>query len=49
MELMSTLTGIPLYRKAGYHAIEDVSLTLEGGVPFPLVRMRKRLAVSPER
>ena len=47
MELMSTLTGIPLYVKAGYRAVEDVSLTLEGDVPFPLVRMRKPLESRP--
>lgn len=41
-ELMATLSGVPLYRACGYMAVADVS-DASGGVPVPLVRMRKRL------
>ena len=40
LELMSTLSGRPLYAAAGYEAIEDV-LDASGGVPVPLIRMGK--------
>lgn len=42
VELMATLAGEPLYRAAGYAAIEAVTDT-NGAVPVPLVRMGKRL------
>ncbi len=41
-ELMATLAGEPLYRAAGYTAIEAIRDT-NGAVPVPLVRMGKRL------
>lgn len=41
-ELMATLAGVPLYRAAGFAAIEDV-IDSNGAVPVPLVRMGKRL------
>ena len=40
LELMSTLSGRPLYTAAGFDAIEDV-LDASGGVPVPLIRMGK--------
>lgn len=40
LELMSTLSGRPLYAAAGFEAIEDV-LDASGGVPVPLIRMGK--------
>jgi len=40
-ELMATLAGVPLYRAAGFAAIEDVTDS-NGAVPVPLVRMGKR-------
>jgi GNAT superfamily N-acetyltransferase len=43
MELMATLTGIPLYERAGFARKEAVELTLPDGVRFPLVRMEKTL------
>ena len=42
MELMSTLAGEPLYRACGYEPIERLA-DARGGVPVPLVRMRKDL------
>jgi GNAT superfamily N-acetyltransferase len=45
VELMSTMAGEPLYRACGYAPIERVTDT-RGGVPVPLVRMEKSLAVE---
>lgn len=42
MELMSTLSGEPLYRRSGYQPDERV-IDDRGGVAVPLVRMSKRL------
>jgi GNAT superfamily N-acetyltransferase len=42
MELMSTLSGEPLYRACGYEPVERLT-DARGGVPVPLVRMRKML------
>lgn len=42
IELMATLSGVPLYRACGYQPIEDVTDD-RGGTPVPLLRMRKRL------
>jgi GNAT superfamily N-acetyltransferase len=41
-ELMATLSGEPLYRKAGYAVIEEIS-DPRGGAPVPLKRMGKAL------
>jgi GNAT superfamily N-acetyltransferase len=40
LELMSTLSGQPLYAAAGFVPIEHVQDST-GGTPVPLVRMRK--------
>ena len=40
LELMSTLSGEPLYRAAGFEPVERVE-DPAGGTPVPLVRMRK--------
>jgi GNAT superfamily N-acetyltransferase len=42
VELMGTLSGEPLYRRAGYQVIEEV-IDDRGGVPVPLKRMGKAL------
>ncbi len=42
-ELMATLAGEPLYRSQGYVALERQDQAL-GGIPVPLIRMRKSLA-----
>ncbi|GIE88329.1 GNAT family N-acetyltransferase [Actinoplanes regularis] len=45
LELMATLSGEPLYRAAGFVPVEQVS-DAGGGVPVPLVRMRKAIAAG---
>jgi GNAT superfamily N-acetyltransferase len=42
LELMGTMSGRPLYEAAGYTVVEHVTDDA-GGVPVPLVRMRKSL------
>lgn len=42
LELMSTLSGQPLYTAAGFEPLEDVTDSA-GGVPVPLVRMGKTI------
>ena len=43
LELMSTLSGRPLYGAAGFEAIEEVA-DASGGVPVPLIKMGKDIA-----
>jgi GNAT superfamily N-acetyltransferase len=43
LDLMGTMAGRPLYEAAGFRVIEQLSDDA-GGVPVPLVRMRKELA-----
>ncbi|MGK5685488.1 GNAT family N-acetyltransferase [Actinoplanes sp. URMC 104] len=40
LELMATLAGEPLYRSYGFEVVERLA-DARGGVPVPLVRMRK--------
>ena len=47
LELMSTLSGQPLYTTAGFVAVEHVEDST-GGTPVPLVRMRKPIAEAPD-
>jgi GNAT superfamily N-acetyltransferase len=42
LDLMGTMAGRPLYEAAGFRVIEQLSDDA-GGVPVPLVRMRKTL------
>jgi GNAT superfamily N-acetyltransferase len=42
VELMATMSGVPLYRAAGYVEIEP-RIDLVDGIEVPLVRMRKEL------
>ncbi len=42
IELMGTLSGVPLYRSAGFVEMERIE-DARGGVPVPLVRMGKDL------
>ena len=42
LELMGTLAGQPLYESYGFVVVERVE-DARGGVPVPLVRMRKRI------
>ncbi|WP_460831304.1 GNAT family N-acetyltransferase [Lysobacter humi (ex Lee et al. 2017)] len=43
LELAATLPGVPLYRNAGFDAIENFDLELPGDVRVPLVRMRREI------
>jgi GNAT superfamily N-acetyltransferase len=40
LELMATLSGLPLYEAAGFEAVEHLE-DASGGTPVPLVKMRK--------
>ena len=42
VELMATLSGVPLYTAAGFNPIERI-VDSNGGVPVPLIRMGKAL------
>jgi GNAT superfamily N-acetyltransferase len=42
LDLMGTMAGRPLYEAAGFRVIEELS-DAAGGVPVPLVRMRKEI------
>ena len=42
VELMATMAGEPLYRACGYEPVDRLTDD-RGGVPVPLVRMRKEL------
>lgn len=41
LEMGATLSGVPLYEKYGYTAIERVELPLKNGETLPIVRMGK--------
>jgi GNAT superfamily N-acetyltransferase len=43
LELMATLSGIPLYERGGFRRAEETELEFPDGVRFPLVRMEKFL------
>lgn len=43
LELMSTLSGEPLYSRGGFEVIEGVEDD-SGGAPVPLIKMEKRIA-----
>jgi GNAT superfamily N-acetyltransferase len=43
--LFATLTGVPLYRAAGYRAVENWKVVLEDGEAFAAVQMQKDLAL----
>jgi GNAT superfamily N-acetyltransferase len=45
LDLMGTMAGRPLYESAGFRVVEELT-DAAGGVPVPLVRMRK--ALGPE-
>mgnify|MGYP002651211703 CR=1 FL=1 len=44
-ELMSTMSGQPLYESCGYRPVEPVTADVDG-VAVPLLRMRKAIAAS---
>jgi GNAT superfamily N-acetyltransferase len=43
-EMGATLSGVPLYERYGYVAIENVNLPLANGQQLPIVKMSKRAA-----
>jgi GNAT superfamily N-acetyltransferase len=43
LELLSTLTGVPLYQTTGFEMIEPVELVLPNGVSLPTYKMIKSL------
>lgn len=43
LELMATLSGLPLYRTSGFEPVERVE-DPAGGTPVPLVKMRRAIA-----
>ena len=45
LELMSTLAGRPLYEAAGFRPVAEVE-DATGGVPVPLIRMRKPIRTT---
>jgi GNAT superfamily N-acetyltransferase len=47
LELMATLTGIPLYERSGFRVLERLEIELPDGVKFPLARMSMELPPSP--
>ncbi len=44
LELMATLTGIPLYERSGFRVVEPTEITLPDGIRFPLARMERDLS-----
>jgi N-acetylglutamate synthase-like GNAT family acetyltransferase len=44
LALMSTAPGVPLYRRYGFEALENVQVTLADGTVLAGVRMRKAIA-----
>jgi GNAT superfamily N-acetyltransferase len=46
LELMATLSGLPLYRAYGFEAVEELT-DERGGAPVPLVRMAKPVELRP--
>jgi GNAT superfamily N-acetyltransferase len=44
LEMGATLTGVPLYMRRGYRAVEEMAIPLEAGVTMPVVRMVKMVS-----
>lgn len=42
-ELMATMPGVPLYEALGFHALEALSLPMQGDVILPLLHMRRAI------
>jgi GNAT superfamily N-acetyltransferase len=47
LELLATLTGVPLYTASGFVATKPVDVTLPDGVTLPCVQMAKALQPQP--
>lgn len=46
LELMATLTGVPLYQRAGFRIVSRLDLELPDGIRFPLAKMQKDLGAG---
>jgi GNAT superfamily N-acetyltransferase len=44
LALVATLPGLPLYLAYGFHALEEVDVTMPDGVTIPCVAMEKQIA-----
>lgn len=49
LELMSTLPGVPFYRRLGFRELEPVSDTLPDGTTIAFVRMDREVAETKRR
>lgn len=49
MELISTLTGVPLYAARGWKAHGRIEISLPGGLTYPAIRMTKSAQAAPDR
>lgn len=49
LELMATLSGVPLYAAYGFRAVETIDAVLPDGVVFPVQKMVKRIGWLPEQ
>jgi GNAT superfamily N-acetyltransferase len=47
LELMSTLPGVPFYRKFGFYEVERVIDTLPDGIGIEFVRMTRPISQGP--
>jgi GNAT superfamily N-acetyltransferase len=47
-ELMATLPGVPFYSKLGFEPIENVVVTLTGGINVPFVRMTRSIELTSD-
>lgn len=43
LELVATVTGVPLYRKCGFHEVEAFAVPMPNGESLPVVRMAKAI------
>jgi N-acetylglutamate synthase-like GNAT family acetyltransferase len=43
LELVATLTGVPLYRQCGFHEVEAFAVPMPNGESLPAVRMAKAI------
>lgn len=46
LELAATLTGVPLYRRYGFEAMESYSVPLPNGAGLPVVRMGRAIRLT---
>lgn len=49
MELISTITGVPLYASHGWLSHENIEIPLPDGQTYPAIRMTKKLEKETDR